>query len=257
MSAHLIILKCGLTDPGARPDTGAGARDAATGRMPQAWAGARTDVRLILQNPVTGVALSTAGWASLSFRLLGDDRSTLYASRTVLPADFTSGPPAETTVSLTTTETTRAPGNYWMAVYATLTAGGILPLLAGPLTIVDGGLTTTVPAAPISAPVYTQAEVDALFGPGTGGVYAADGNGLLDTSGGSFTWPTAIVGAAAGVGLTVLNGNALLTTSGLLHTWPVAEITHIPGAPLAQILAGNLIITLGGRSYTNPAAIVP
>lgn len=257
MSAHLITLKCGLTDPGARPETGSALRDVITGRRPVLWAGARTDVRLIFENPTTGAALVVTDWALVTFRLLGQDRTTLYASRTVDPDDFVPGPPKETTIALTTTETTRAPGEYWLAVFATLTSGGLLPLYAGPINIENGGLTTTAPADPEAEPVYTQAQIDALFGAGSGGVYASDGNGFLLVGAVLWTWPVAPVGSSSGAGVTVLSGNALLSTVGLLWTWPVAETTYIPGAPVAQILNGNLLLTIGSKTYTSPAAVTP
>ncbi len=258
MSAHLITLKCGLSDPGARPETGTCLHDVRTGIRPSLWSGARTDVRLLLQNPRTGAAVDTGDWALLTFRLLGQDRSTLYAYRNVEPADFAAGPPEETTVQLTSTDTTRTPGEYWVSVFATLSGGGLLPLYAGPLQIEDGGLTTTVPADPEAEPVYTQAQVDAIFGPGTGGVYASQGNGfLVDSFGVLWTWPLAPIGSAAGVGLTVYQGNALHSSAGVLCTWPVAEVDYIPGAPLAQILGGHLVLTIGNKSYTSPAAPVP
>lgn len=281
MSAHLITLKCGLSDPGSRPDTGLQLRDVLTGQMPRLWAGAKTNLRLLMQNPVTGEALSVTGWAEVTFRLLGENRTTLYVERDIPLAALTGVAPRETTVALTTAETTLAPGLYWISVFATMSAGGILPLAAGPLNVLDGGMLTTTAAAPADPPVYTQAQVDALFaalvqfaisgntltvtyggstwtvamtpsgGSGTGGVSALNSNGRLTQSGTTWTWPMARTGSGSGETLVVTNSNAILTTGGSVYTWPVTPITYLPGAPLAQVVNSNLIITIGGNSYSS------
>ncbi len=168
MSSHLITLKCGTTGPGARPETGNDLRDVATGRMPALWAGAKTGFRLLFQNPKTGASLDTSSWASVTFRLMADDKATVYATKTVLAGALLAGPPKETTVNLTTTETALPEGKYWLSVFATLSAGGLLPLAIGPLSVVDGGMLTTA-AVGVTDPVYTQAEVDALLAGGGGG----------------------------------------------------------------------------------------
>ncbi len=168
MSAHRITLKCGTTGPGARPETGNDLRDVETGRTPALWAGAKSEFRLLFQNPRTGVALDTTGWASVTFRILASDKTTLYVTKTVLAGAFVSGPPKEATVSLTTTETALPAGQYWVSAFATLSAGGLLPLAIGPLSVVDGGMLTTE-AVGVTDPVYTQAEVDALIAAGGGG----------------------------------------------------------------------------------------
>lgn len=227
MSAHNITLKCGLTDPGARPDTGMALRDVMTGRGPMLWSGARTDIRLLLQNPVTGAAINTAAWALLTFRLLGDDRSTLYASRDVDPDDFAAGPPKETTIELTSTETTRASGSYWLAIFATLSAGGLLPLYAGPLTIADGGLTTTVPADAEAALVYTQAQVDALLSYRTH-VRVVDDTAFYYNRGLAYSTPVFPIETPDGItvdGVVVIGDTAIITQDGFSWGHPVYPVT--------------------------------
>lgn len=211
MSAHLITLKCGLTDPGARPETGATLRDTATGIMPQLWAGARTNLRLVFENPLTGAALSTADWALLTFRLMAEDRTTLYVSKTVVPADFVAGPPKETTIALTTTETTLPEGAYWICAFATLTSGGLQPLAAGPLKVTNGGMLTPTPAEPLDEPLYTQAEVDALLAALL--QFSVSGNTLTITNGVS-TWTVDLTPASPGGSLPTEDGTGTLEEDG-------------------------------------------
>lgn len=145
----------------------------------------------------------------------------------------------------------------WMVIVATAASGARATLGAGELRIVQdralGGGT-----APSPPELYlTAAQIYALLGNGTGGVYISSGNAYFSQTSQLWTWPAAFLGAGSGLSLTVYGGNAILTSSGQLWTWPVAEIAHQVGAPMVQIVAGNLILTLGGRSFTNPAALVP
>ena len=260
MSAHVITLKCGLTDPGSRPEIGRYLKDVTTGLMPQIWAGARTNFRLIFQNPVTSAPIDTGDWSLVTFRLLATDRTTLFTSKSVVPSGFAVGPPKETTVALSTTETTLPEGEYWISIFATLATGGLVPQLAGPIKITDAGMLTTVAPPPIQEPVYTQAQIDAMLaailGGDTGGISVVAGNALFTSSGQTWTWPVALIGTATTGGLTVVAGNAILTISGRQYTWPVAETTYVSGAPFVQVFGANLIISIGGRSFTNPVALV-
>jgi hypothetical protein len=225
MSAHLITLKCGLSDPGARPDTGRQLRDVLTGLMPQIWAGARTDVRLIFQNPTTGAALVTTEWALVTFRLMAADRTTLYVSKTVEPEDFVGTSPKEATIELTTANTTLPEGEYWLSTFATLSAGGFLPLGLGPLKVVNGGMLTTVDPAAIEEPVYTQAQVDALVR-GRAIVRIVNDYLIIFALGQNWKIQMIPIATPAGVsvdGLTVMNGVMVFTENG--SSWKSQQLT--------------------------------
>lgn len=225
MSAHLITLKCGLTDPGARPDSGRQLRDVLTGVMPQIWSGARTDVRLIFQNPTTGVALVTTEWALVTFRLLGADRSTLYVSKAVEPEDFQGTSPKEATIELSTAETTLPEGEYWLSIFATLAAGGYLPLGLGPLKVINGGMLTTVAPPEIEEPVYTQAQVDALVR-GRAIVRMANDYLIVFALGQNWKIQMLPIPTPVGItvdGLTVIDGALVFTEAG--SSWKSQQLT--------------------------------
>lgn len=225
MSAHLITLKCGLTDPGARPDSGRQLRDVGTGLMPQIWAGARTDVRLIFQNPTTGAALVTTEWALVTFRLLAVDRTTLYVAKTVEPEDFEGTSPKEATIELSTADTTLPEGEYWLSIFATLSAGGYLPLGIGPLKVSNGGMLTTVDPEEIEEPIYTQAQVDALVR-GRAIVRMANDYLIVFALGQNWKIQMIPIPTPEGVevdGLTVIDGALVYTEDG--SSWKSQQLT--------------------------------
>jgi hypothetical protein len=256
-------------------DPSAALVDALTRRPAAIWSGNALRIELGIDEPSAAaprLVTSFAGWKEVVCELWNSQLDgTLLAPGKVVAAgglnaglteaQWESGSSQHATIEYSTQELAFAfaqkQRTAWLSLVAVDLSDQRTTLGAGELTIVrdralGGGMPPTPPAL-----YLTAAQIYALLGNGTGGINVVSGNGTLAVGNVVWTWPVAPIGAGSGMSLTVTNGNALLTTAGQIFTWPVAEITYLPGAPLAQIVSGNLVITLGGRSYTNPAAPVP
>ena len=249
--------------------------DVLTNRTAAIWVGNALRIEVAIDEPTApppSLVNDFTAWSHLSCELWGSQTdSTLLAPGKIAAvaglnaglteAQWGAGSDQHAVFSFTSAELTlpfsQRARAAWLVIAAVTAGGQRTTLGAGELRIVqDRALGASTPPTP-PALYLTAAEIYALLGNGTGGISVASGNALLTQGAQLWTWPVALVGSGSGLSLTILNGNAMLSIAGQLFTWPVAEITHQVGAPLAQIVGGHLIITIGGRSYTNPAAIVP